>query len=578
MMQGQQSSERVGFTLRPSAQVEAYAKLYPDLLTLGETLPAGIQIAYAEAEEVERIFRDLGSDFLGFFPQVLSPLGETSNEDAGIAQVVENPDLHLSGRGVLLAFLDTGIDFTQAVFRTNTGESKILCLWDQTLEAGEGQNPAYGRAFSKAEIEEALGQDDPFSLVPSRDENGHGTLLASVAGGSRVGEFVGAAPDASLLVVKLRPVGQYYRKKYLLSPTDETLFSSVDVLLGIDAVFQEAERLGMPLVICLGLGSNLSGHDGNTPLEECLSYISRQVGRAVVTAGGNESNAAHHTQGKLPQTGTKETLSLWVGEESTSFLLSIFAPSYDTISLGMTSPTGEVISRIPFRVGLESHHHLNLENSHISISYYRDSSSLLLVGFEDVKEGIWELTLYGDQIVSGLYYAWLPLTGQVSPRVECLRPVPEYTIVSPATALQSITTGAYNSKTGRLYVASSWGPTRLPRLSPDFVAPGVQVEGVGVGGSLLGGTGTSLAAAMTAGAAAILLEWGIVEGRQVAMDGETVRILLASAAAQTSGVTYPNTRWGFGRLDLYGALQKQGESGAFFGNMGGEINGYGAEW
>lgn len=239
--------------------------------------------------------------------------------------------------------------------------------------------------------------------------------------------------------------------------------------------------------------------------------------------------------------------------------MTISDPTYDKISVGITSPTGEVVARIPFRVGLEYTEKLIFEETSITIQYYKTLNNVVFLRFQRATQGIWEVTLFGDSIISGEYFAWLPITGQVSEYVDFLKPVPEYTIVYPATSLRSITCGAYNGSDNSLFVSSSWGPTRLPRMAPDFVAPGVNVRGIfptGYGTM----TGTSVAAAVTSGAAAILFEWGIVQGNIPSIDGDLARTLLISGCVREENMDYPNIKWGYGKLNLIGTFTAIKES------------------
>ena len=233
-----------------------------------------------------------------------------------------------------------------------------------------------------------------------------------------------------------------------------------------------------------------------------------------------------------------------------SFSVIIFGPAFDKLSVGVVSPTGEAVPRIPFRSGLEYAEKLIMEETRVFIKYFKDINNNIIVGFESATEGIWDIQLYGDSIIDGSYFAWLPMTGQVSPEVEFLKPVPETTIVYPAAALRSITCGAYNSDDGSLSVSSSWGPTRMPRIAPDFVAPGVGVRGIyptGYGTM----TGTSAAAAITAGAAALLMEWGILQNNMPTINGDLIKSLLIGGCTRESGLSYPNNKWGYGKLNLY---------------------------
>ena len=466
-------------------------------------------------------------------------------------------------KGFIIGIVDTGIDYTKDVFQYEDGTSKIISIWDQTID-GERPDELYmGSVYTREKINEALKSEKPFEIVPSVDTDGHGTFLASVAAGRQTNEYIGAAPGAELVIVKLRRAHQYYIDKFNRPPNEPNLYESTDYLLGAKYIFDKSEELNLPIVLCVGMGSNQGAHDGHSLFEDYISFASERAGYAVVTAAGNESNAKHHTAGILHRTGSTDVVAVRIGDESVSFNINIIGSAYDKISIGITSPTGEIISRIPYRVGLETTEELTFEQTTVSIGYYKDVNSIIILGFENAKEGIWEITLYGDSIINGEYHAWLPITGQVSPGVEFMKPVPDATIVFPAASLRSITCGAYNSHDNSLFVSSSWGPTLLPKMSPDFVAPGVDVRGVyprGYGTM----TGTSAAAAITAGAAAILMEWGITQGNLSSMDGDMVRILLGSGCNRDEGIKYPNTKWGYGKLDLFGTFSAMKESNIQF--------------
>ena len=527
-------------------------------IKLGTPLGTGYVPVYVDIEHIPILIEELGKQYL-LQPAILSPLGESSNTVSGITAVVQHPHLKLTGNGVIIGFVDTGIDYTKDVFRCDDGASKIISIWDQTIEGPRPPELYFGAEFTNDQINEALRSDHPLDVVPSTDTDGHGTFLASLAAGCQVENYIGAAPDAHLVVVKLKRAHQYFINSFLLPPDNPNYYQNADMMLGVQYIVNVAKKLNAPMVICLGMGSNDTGHDGYTMFEEYISYLSQRPGFAIVNAAGNESNARHHTQGRLPRTGSTDTISIRVGDPQASFRVNIFGFSYDKISLGITSPSGEVISRVPFNLDINATETLTFERTTITIDYYRAINTVITVGFQGAKEGIWEITLYGDSILGGEYHAWLPITGQVSPNVHFMKTVPNATIVYPATALKTMTCGAYEEQSGSLYVSSSWGPTRMPRNAPDFVAPGVEVQGMfptGLGTM----TGTSTAAAITAGAVALMMQWGIIEGNYPAMDGEAARVLLISGCKRDPDQTYPNNKWGYGRLDLYQTFSSLRES------------------
>lgn len=528
-----------------------YAASRPDLV-IGERFGNGFLVAYTDEKNIPQIFSDLGGDFLRFTPKLLSPVDLHGNDSAGITRVLSQPYLDLSGSGVLVGFIDTGIDFTLDAFRYTDGSTRIVSLWDQTVN-GEREGVFFGSTYDREDINAALSSPDPFSVVPSRDEDGHGTFLASVAASSLSGELTGAAPGCEIVCVKLRAARRYYLSRFLLPEDSETVYESTDLMLGIQYLARKSVELRRPLVICIGLGSNTSPHDGSEPLEDYISYISQRTGYSFVCAAGNEANARHHTMGLLTQGGS-QNVSIKVPDGEPSFGTIIFAESFDKLGVSITSPTGEVIDRKPFESGREYRERLVLENTAVTLRFSRDTYSAVWIGLERATRGVWDITLYGEAVLSGVYHAWLPISGQSPEGVEFLRPVPEYTTVYPSAAAKAICCGAYSSFDGSLLVSSSWGPTLLPKNAPDIVAPGVNLGGLypeGPGTM----TGTSVSAAITAGAAALLTEWGNVRGNMPDMNGSTVRSLFIGGASRDNGVTYPNNKWGYGRLDLYGVFE-----------------------
>ena len=515
---------------------------------IGTRFANGYTVLYANEKYIPQIFSQFGGDYLMLTPKILSPVDSFSNESAGISQVLGQPFLDLTGQGVVVGIIDTGIDFTLDAFRYEDGTTKLLSLWDQTLD-GSRQGVYFGATFDREQINAALESDRPFSVIPSIDEDGHGTFLASVAAGNSDDQYIGAAPLSELICVKLRKARDFYIRRFLLDGENPTLYESTDFLLGVKYILDIADRMKKPAVICIGMGSNTSAHDGNTYMEDYISFVTRRSGYVFITAAGNEANARHHTMGRLTE-DAKAGIDIKVGRQGVSFGVLTVLPAFDRISVSITSPTGETVFRKPFAAGQEFTQRLILSDTTVHLRFSRDINNTFWAGLENASEGIWEITLYGDHIVDGSYQAWLPITNQVDPTVEFLSPSPDYTIVYPAAAARAITCGGYNSFENSLLVSSSWGPTRMPRIAPDLVAPGARIGGYfpeGTGTM----TGTSAAAAVCTGAAALMLEWGVVRGNLPDLNGDLLRSLLIAGAVREEGLEYPNNKWGYGKLNLY---------------------------
>ncbi len=518
-------------------------------------------VVYTPADRLEQIAQDLGAEFFNLFPQLLVPLGLESTDAAGITAVWRQPYLNLTGQGVLIGFIDTGIDYTQPSFLYEDGTSKIDCLWDQTVAGNPPHDMRFGSVYTREMLNAALMSDAPYAVVPSRDTGGHGTFLASVAAGREVrteeGVLVGAAPDAEIVVVKLREANAYYKEKFGVTGRDN-IFSSTDFMLGVKFILDRANELNYPLVVCIGLGSNYGSHIGDSILESYLTGVTRRVGRVVVGAAGNESNRKHHAEGRVAKTGNTADLSIHFGKRLPAASFYIWNAAFDKISIEVVSPISETTGRIPVRYNVFYRNKLRLEDSVIMMRYLTGAYNVAIVTIEKPAEGIWNVILYGDSIIDGEYHAWMPVLAGDSEQF--FSPTPYDTIVIPATSPGVICVGAYNSHDNSLFLSSSWGPDDgKPRPMPDFVAPGVNVLGAWplAPGTM---TGTSAAAATAAGACALLLQWGIVQENEPAIDQGRVRALLISGCVREDVVRYPNAQWGYGKLNLFNVFNFLKES------------------
>ena len=519
---------------------------------VGQILSGRYVLGYIKRQNFSHLEAALGAGFVSSAAVVLGPLDRPDLEAAGIIQVQNQPYLNLKGRDVLLGFVDTGIDYTLPVFRYADGASKIRFLYDQTAEGEPPRGFVLGTEYTAGEIDAALAAEDPAAVVPQRDENGHGTFLASVAAGLPLDGFTGAAPDAEIIAVKLAKARPFYREKYCVPPWQEEAYSSCAVMVGVEYILKKAQELGRPVVICLGMGTNFGSHDGFSVFEEYLEGVSIQKGVCLCAAAGNESQARHHTQGAL-SAGESADIDIRVGEQAGDVYLAIWNTISDRFSAAVRSPSGELVGRIPARSGNMTEVKLILERTKVQVEYHfpveGSGGQLTVVRILDATPGIWTVTLYGDIVLDGGYHAWLPMTGFVSPTVEFLSASPDYTITVPATATGPICCGAYNSANQSIYPRSSRGPSRLGRILPDLVAPGVAVGGYypyGYGTM----TGTSAAAAVLSGACALLLQWGVVEGNDPAMSTYQTRAYLIRGCLRSPAMSYPNVQWGYGAIQL----------------------------
>lgn len=546
--------DTVDFVTRATDAFFDYAHSSDDIV-IGQMLSGRYVLGYVKEENFHKLEEALGAAFVSSVSVVLGLLDRPALEAAGVSQVHRQPYLNLKGRGVLLGFLDTGINYTQDVFRYEDGTSKIRYIYDQTAEGSPPDGFLLGREYSKADIDAALASEDPYALVPERDENGHGTFMASVAAGKETEDFSGAAPDAEIIAVKLKKARPFYREKYCVPKEQEDAYESSAVMLGVEYILQKARELGRPVAICIGLGTNAGSHDGVGVFEEYLGGVSIQKGVCLCAAAGNEAEARHHTGGVLEPGEKPGQIDLKVGDAAGDVYLAIWNTVADRLSISVRSPTGELVGRVPARPGSApaADVKLVLETARVQIEYHfpveGSGGQLSIIRILNATPGVWGIQLHGDVLLNGQYQAWLPITGFVPPDVEFLSAVPDGTITSPASAVGVICCGAYDSAGKSLYAKSSRGPAWDGRILPDLVAPGVGIRGIYPHGPGLM-SGTSAAAAVVAGICALLLQWGVRDGNDPAMGTYQIRAYLIRGCLRRPDMTYPNNQWGYGAVQL----------------------------
>ncbi|TCK98456.1 subtilase family protein [Natranaerovirga hydrolytica] len=494
-------------------------------------------------------------------PTLLGPYGISSIDEAGILLFHTQPGLPLRGGDVIIGFVDSGIDYTHPAFVYENNTTKILSIWDQTINKGTPPlNFDFGTEFTEMNINEALSSDNPFDIVPSKDETGHGTFNAGIAAGRYVEaeQFAGAAPDADIIMVKLKPAKEYLRELYLIEE-DAIIYQNNDIMLGVNYLIQQAVIYNKPLVICIPLGTNQGSHDGNAILEEFLERKSRVVGHCVVVAAGNEGNLAHHYKGVYPHGLPFQEVELNVAENEKGVNVELWSERPDVYSVSIVTPTGAAIPRLAPGLRTRQEFGLLLERTLIYIEYQlieeKSGEQFIYIRLNEPTQGIWKIVVYGDVVIGGGYDIWIDREGWIKPTTQFLSPTIDTTLTIPSTAREPITVGAYNHLDNSLYIASGRGPTKDRRLKPELVAPGVNVIGPLPDNNYGVMTGTSVAASHVAGAAALVLEWGIVLGEVPSMSTRIIKNILTRGATRRPGFIYPNNDWGFGSLNLFRSFE-----------------------
>lgn len=482
----------------------------------------------------------------------------------------------LNGRGVLLAVLDSGITWDLEVFRKADGSTRIRYLWDQTVseetdDVRYGKMPdgfSIGTEYTAEEINAALQLPalDRYRLIPSRDLSGHGTAVAGIATGrSADGLYTGAAPEAELIVVKLGLPGNS-------GGVEEGFPRTTEILRGVTYALRKARQLNMPLVINLSFGNSYGSHDGSSLLERFLDNAS-EIGRTVICVGsGNEGAARGHFAGNITRDSRVE---LAVGNYERNLNIQLWKNYSDVFRIRLQAPGGEEAELSTNIQG--GKYTLELEQTRILVYLgeplpYAVAQEIYLemipVTGSYINAGIWTIRLEPVMTVTGQYYLYLPAGNGRGDSTGFYRSTPQVTLTVPSTAAKVITVGAYDPVydtyadfSGRGYADSTRtiGVAAAGLTKPDLVAPGVNIQAPDVYGTFTPTTGTSFATPIVSGAAALLMEWGIVRGNDPFLYGEKIKAYLRKGARPLKGEKeYPNDRVGYGRLCVADSLPQTG--------------------
>ncbi|MDU4882473.1 S8 family peptidase [Clostridium sp.] len=492
-------------------------------------------------------------------PTQLYTLQEISAIDAAqVSTVGINTALNLTGEGVIVGIIDTGIDYLSDEFRDESGKSRIISIWDQTIESNENDSKdvPFGTIYTNEEINRAIeayeSGGNPYDIVPSKDLNGHGTGMAGIVGATGKNKDIrGIAPKCNFVIVKL---SEFNIVKKLLS-TKTPIFGLTSIFPAIEYLRKILLSEKMPVVVLLPLGSNNGDHKGNTLFDGYIESVSSNVGIVIVTGAGNEGNRDEHVSGIIRNSNEIETINLFIEENQRYMGMEIWIDLPSIVDINLVSPSGEETGFIQAATNIQRDNKFIFEKTQAKISYFLPEEyagdELISIYFSNIVSGIWQIKLKLRSGEMARYNAWIWQYGLSLPNTRFSPSDPYGTITIPGDSTLVVTVAAYNQNNNNLltYSGLSFRQEYIKKI--DFAAGGVNTMTVGLNNSTQIINGTSLSAAVGAGACILLFQWGIVEGNYPYMYSQSIKTFLTRGVIKRGKDVYPNPELGYGILNFY---------------------------
>lgn len=488
-------------------------------------------------------------------------------EDGSVADVVINRgDTTLDGTGVIVAIVGTGIDYLNPRFMNSDNTTRIITIWDQSIN--EGNIPpglVFGTQFTRENINEAIkasesGQN-PYEVVSHRDETGYGTAIAGIVGGRNLRDMdiiTSLAPNCEFIIVKLKPIKKSNAELWGIEDYENSIYDSNDIVAAFRYLDEIQQRLRRPLVVYSATGTNLGGHDGGAIAERYIDSITNNRNFTFVTSTGNQGDRPIHLRGSFSESDTRKEVQLQIGEEqrNLNFFLYVVAP--DQVSIGIISPTGEKVEKVNIQPINGQEISLSLGESRITIQYFTERKGpgvnrldqRLDFFIRNAVGGIWTIIIFGEYLFNGEYDLWLEQKQFLKEGTGFIGAIPNTTLMTPATAQNIIVCASYNQLEGKVFPESGKGFTRDGRIVPTIAIPGKIIRTIGVNNKSIVVSGTAVAGAILTGIVTLMYQWGIILGNDINIYYSKIKSYFISATDREEGQVYPNIETGFGVLNI----------------------------
>ena len=533
----------------------------------GAVLNETMGIIALKPEDIPRLLKDVPSIVYIDVRNINVLLDTTPVYVDNINNVKINPYLGLTGKGVVVGIIDTGIDYLNEEFMREDGTSRIISIWDQSIRNEKNENLYIGQVYNNEQINKAINEfksgKDPYAIVPSKDEIGHGTNVAGVIGARGYNENVkGVAEQCEFLIVKLFESSNFKANLKENNINDVPVYNTSEIVAAVEYLKEYFYKLNnKPMVIFIGVGTTEGSHDGTNLISRYINSIGLIRGICLVTGVGNEGDAQGHVFGYINNTGESSTQEISIPREMKNFKINIWVKRPNIFSINILSPTGEASNLIKAKLNKIQKNKFIFTDTEFTVSFRTPDNftghQVIEVNFSNIKPGLWKLQLIGEYVIEGRYDIWLPPKRVLPENLVFLSPNPYTTLTIPGTAKNVITAAYYGEN--KIILADSGKGFTLDYEYNSGIKPDISTIGINIittkalGGETLF-SGSSAASAITAGGCALLLEWGIIKGNDKKMYSRKIRSYLIYGANRSTVYKYPNEESGYGEFNLLGTF------------------------
>jgi hypothetical protein len=492
------------------------------------------------------------------YPFTLSELKQEQREE--YYKYIGENTLGLNGEGVIVGIIGTGIDYLNPRFNDDNGNTRIISIWDQTIESEKSSNEIYGTIFTGEQIQNAikrkvLGQN-PYDSVNHKDDTGYGTALAGIVGGRKLYKedpYISVAPKCQFAIVKLKEAKKNTLENNAIDQRSIPIYEGTDIRFALRYLASLQKELNKPISVYLPLGSNFGGHNGNSPLERDIDYYVLTRGYTVVCNTGDEGDTSTHTSGMLKDSNDIKTIEINVGKNQKNLYLSVWLIRPDKVSIGIEPPVGNPIEKIPAIFSNGEEIVLDMGSSKVTVQYFISTISgdqFIYITINNVQGGLWKINLIGEYVLSHRYDSWIPQRVLLEPDTKFLSPDPYTTLTIPCTATNSITTAYFDTMTNTNVPKSGKGFTRDGRIKPGRCTAGTNILTTSITEKNVVVSGSAAAGAIIAGAVALLYQWGIVDKNDINLYTAKIRTYLIRGTIRMDAYEVPNETCGYGMFNF----------------------------